>query len=274
MNHEQKMSRDKVKTPHLKAVPKPSAIETQSADSNFADICKLCFGTGFELIPDKGVRICVCRKRDPQSDLTANAQLPARYDGCHFHNYKPQNPSQETAMRYSTNLAMDYPAVDRGLLLIGTVGVGKTHLAVSILKGLTERGFNCLFYEFGKLLKAIQESYNPNTQASELSVLSPVLNTEILVLDELGASKPTDWVRDTMAHIINSRYNDKKLTIFTTNYPDSRSTDRDEILEDRIGTRLRSRLLEMCQTVVISGDDFRRKLHQKASPGHSRAAKQ
>ena len=153
---------------------------------------------------------------------------------------------------------MEYPAVEQGLVLMGTVGVGKTHLAVSVLKGLTERGFNCLFYEFGTLLKEIQDSYNPNTKASELGVLAPVLNAEILVLDELGASKPTDWVRDTMAHIINSRYNDRKLTIFTTNYLDERKREKEETLEDRIGVRLRSRLYEMCKTVEMSGQDFRR----------------
>ena len=143
---------------------------------------------------------------------------------------------------------------------MGTVGVGKTHLAVSILKGLTERGFSCLFCEFGALLKQIQDSYNANTKTSELAVLAPVLNADVLVLDELGASKPTDWVRDTMAHIINSRYNDKKLTIFTTNYLDERRSERDETLEDRIGVRLRSRLFEMCKTVTIAGDDYRRRL--------------
>jgi hypothetical protein len=84
----------------------------------------------------------------------------------------------------------EFPAVDQGLLLTGPVGVGKTHLAVSILKGLTERGgFSCLFYEFGSLLKEIQDSYNSATQTSELGVLSPVLNVDVLVLDELGASK-------------------------------------------------------------------------------------
>jgi DNA replication protein DnaC len=78
------------------------------------------------------------------------------------------------------------------------------------------------------------------------------------VLDELGAAKPTDWVLDTMMHVINTRYNDKKLTVFTTNYPDERVSDREETLEDRIGVRLRSRLYEMCRTVVIEGKDFRR----------------
>jgi len=155
-------------------------------------------------------------------------------------------------------LAMDFPNTDEGLLLTGPVGVGKTHLAVSILKGLAERGFTCLFYEFGTLLKEIQDSYNPNTKASELSILRPVLEADVLVLDELGASKPTDWVRDTMAHIINTRYNDRRLTVFTTNYPDERANDREETLEDRIGARMRSRLYEMCRNVKITGSDYRR----------------
>ncbi|HYX71171.1 MAG TPA: hypothetical protein VE732_00245 [Nitrososphaera sp.] len=97
-----------------------------------------------------------------------------------------------------------------------------------------------LFYEFGELLKKIQESYNPISQTSELKVLAPVFETDVLVLDELGATKPTDWVRDTMMQIINTRYNDRRLTIFTTNYSDECLTEREETLEDRIGLRLRS----------------------------------
>src|SRR5258708_7429748 len=162
------------------------------------------------------------------------------------------------AFNYAMRLAVEYPAVEQGLLFMGPVGVGKTHLAVSILKGLTERGISCLFYEFGSLLKEIQDSYNFNTQTSELRVLAPVLNADVLVLDELGASKPTDWVRDTISHIINTRYNDRKLTVFTTNYLDERQNDREETLEDRVGTRLRSRLFEMCKTISITGEDYRK----------------
>jgi DNA replication protein DnaC len=222
------------------------------------EVCELCFGTGLEVVEGKGARPCQCRSLQNQATLIAQARLPKRYEDCHFHNYKPLNASQEQAFRYATRLAMEFPLVDRGLLLMGSVGVGKTHLAVSILKGLTERSFACLFYEFGALLKEIQDSYNTNTHTSELQVLAPVLNCDVLVLDELGGSKPTDWVRDTMAHIINSRYNEQKLTIFTTNYLDIRRTDRDETLEDRIGARLRSRIFEMCKTVNISGEDYRR----------------
>ena len=153
----------------------------------------------------------------------------------------------------------EYPAVDRGLLLMGNVGVGKTHLAAAILRGLIEKGVPCLFYEFGALLKEIQSSYNPVSQTSVSKVLAPVYEAEVLALDELGAVKPTDWARDTMMQIINTRYNDKKLTVFTTNYADARRAPADETLEDRIGVRLRSRLYEMCRTVVIEGEDYRQR---------------
>jgi DNA replication protein DnaC len=144
---------------------------------------------------------------------------------------------------------------------MGPVGTGKTHLSVAILHGLIEKGVSCLFYEFGSLLKEIQGSYNSLSQTSELKVLAPIFEAEVLVLDELGASKTTDWVRDTMMQIIGTRYNERKLTIFTTNYFDERGAERDETLEDRIGVRLRSRLYEMCRTVELDGKDFRRALH-------------
>ena len=226
------------------------------------EVCSKCFGSGMEVVAGKGARRCECRKQKSHTNQLDKTRIPKRYENCHFHSYRIMNPSQERAFKYSSKLTMEYPAVERGLLLMGTVGVGKTHLAVSILKGLTERGFNCLFYESGSLLKEIQNSYNVNTQTSELKVLSPILEAEILVLDEIGATKPSEWVRDTMANIINTRYNDKKLTIFTTNYLDEKRTEREETLEERIGVRLRSRIFEMCRTVPIGGEDFRRTFDQ------------
>lgn len=259
------MSQEKAKIHPLYAVPNTAQSEPEpgffNAPDRIADepeVCSLCYGSGMEVVAGKGARPCQCRKKKTHTNLLEKARLPKRYADCHFQSYTILNPSQQRAYKYASTLAFEYPAVDRGLLFMGTVGVGKTHLAVSILKGLSERGFSCLFYEFGALLKKIQDSYNPNTQSSELKILAPVLDAEILVLDEIGASKPTDWVRDTMAHIINTRYNDKKLTIFTTNYLDERRAEREETLEDRIGVRLRSRLFEMCKTVVIGGEDFRR----------------
>lgn len=226
------------------------------------EICPICFGSGMEVVAGKGARPCICRKQRSHSNSLDKARIPRRYEDCHFQSYRALNATQQKAAAYALRLAMEFPAADRGLLLMGPVGTGKTHLAVSIVKALTERGFSCLFYEFGSLLKKIQDSYNPNTQASELGILSEVFESEVLVLDEIGASKPTDWVRDTMAHIINTRYNDKKLTIFTTNYLDIRKSDSEEILEERIGVRMRSRLFEMCKTVNIEGKDFRKTFDQ------------
>ena len=229
------------------------------------EICRLCHGAGMERVPGRGARPCECRRRKTHEKLFAAARIPRRYEKCHFTNYKQRNLTQGRAYKLSFDLAMQYPKVEQGLLLTGSVGVGKTHLAVSILCGLVEKGVTCLFYEFGSLLKEIQNSYNPVSQASEFNVLSPIFDAEVLVLDELGASKPTDWVRDTMMHIINTRYNDKKLTIFTTNYLDKRIAT-EETLEDRIGARLRSRLYEMCQTVHVEGDDYRKTFDKTLKP--------
>jgi DNA replication protein DnaC len=224
------------------------------------------------------------------------ARVPRRYLDCSLDNYRSgANSSQNIAFRYACRMVLDYPAVDRGLLFTGPVGVGKTHLAVAILKGLISKGVPCLFYEFGFLLKQIQDSYNPISRTSELRVLAPVYQAEVLVLDELGATVPTDWVRDTMYQIINTRYNDRKLTIFTTNFLDdpvvannAEQTQSDEsaairrrtkltdrrsgetvapILAERIGTRLRSRLYEMCTKVEIQGEDYRKYLDRQRFDG-------
>jgi len=153
--------------------------------------------------------------------------------------------------------------VDVGLLLVGPCGVGKTHLAVALLKRvIAEKGDRGLFYDFRDLLREIQSSWDPVSQTSELDILRPVLEADVLVLDELGANKPTDWVKDTMSHIINCRYNDRKLTIFTSNYLDNPARQGEESLTDRIGVRLRSRLYEMCKVIEIQGEDFRRIVKQ------------
>jgi DNA replication protein DnaC len=210
----------------------------------------------------KGALPCPCQRNDRAQKLVVAARIPRRYQKCSFANFVSEpGSSQEQAILQAHQLAREYPAVDRGLIFMGPAGIGKTHLAVSIIKDLIEKGFASLFYEFGSLLKEIQDSYNPISKSSELKVLAPVFQADVLVLDELGASIPTDWVRDTMYQIINRRYNDHKLTIFTTNFTDRARSEKEHVLEDRIGTRLRSRLYEMCKIVEMHGEDYRKQMN-------------
>ncbi len=238
----------------------PAATPEVTRDEPAA--CAYCFGTGMEVVAGRGARRCHCREQERRQWLLEAARIPRRYERCTLANYHPApgHGTQLKAFNYAFKLVDEYPAVERGLLFTGPVGTGKTHLSAAIIRGLVEKGVPCLFYEFGTLLKEVQNSYNPVSQASELSVLAPVYETEVLVLDELGASKPTDWVRDTMMQIIGARYNERKLTIFTTNYGDERRQPSEETLEDHVDVRLRSRLYEMCRTVAVEGEDYRRRL--------------
>jgi DNA replication protein DnaC len=171
----------------------------------------------------------------------------------------------------------DYPgSAEKGLLLIGPSGVGKTHLAVASLKELLRRGHGGLFCDYRELLKEIQASYNPASESTEMAILEPIRNVEVLVLDDLGASKPSAWVLDIIGLVLNARYNERRTTILTTNYFDEaanpepapqlpggrRVAVREDALGDRIGARMRSRLYEMCRTVELFAPDFRREVRQ------------
>jgi DNA replication protein DnaC len=243
-----------------------------------SEVCPVCGGSGWKSGPDRRVARCECRLKSRADSLLASARIPKRYEHCELSNFEFDGPhahlmrARMAACRfveeYSLGVAKDNP----GLLLIGSIGVGKTHLAVGIIKELIlSKGVPCLFYDYRELLKQIQNSYNESVKATELEVLRPVFETEVLVLDELGAVKPTEWVWDTVSLILNTRYNDNRTTIITTNYPDDAAREanghsefaraqraaRSETLGDRIGERMRSRLHEMCRIIKMEGADFR-----------------
>ncbi|MGA8154428.1 MAG: ATP-binding protein [Terriglobales bacterium] len=197
-----------------------------------------------------------------------SAGIPERYKKCGFSDYQTSNPSLAAAKLVVEKWAAEYPFDQTGLLLVGPRGLGKTHLSIAVLKELAKKGVHCLFCDYRELLKQIQNSYNPSSQSSELELLRPVFETEVVVLDDLGAQKPSEWVWDTVSFILNSRYNGKKPTIITTNFLDGPSASeeavegprraaREETLGDRIGERMRSRLFEMCRLVQIYGKDYR-----------------
>jgi DNA replication protein DnaC len=208
-----------------------------------------------------------------ESRRLAAAQIPTRYRECTLDTFEIYHEADRTlaeALLTARRFVDEYPAgtAGKGLLFTGSMGVGKTHLAVGVLHRLIrERGVKGLFCDYRELLKSIQNSYNADVRTTELDLLKPVFAAEVLVLDDLGAQKPNEWVWDTVALILNTRYNDRQTTIITTNYDDLPSASsrineferaaREPTLGDRIGDRMLSRLAEMCIRVKMAGKDCR-----------------
>jgi DNA replication protein DnaC len=185
--------------------------------------------------------------------MLQRAGIPARYEHCSLDSFNSAYPGADRSLAAAQmqvrGFAANYPLDSRGLILVGSIGAGKT-----------DRGAQGLFCDYRELLRLIQNSYNPQVFTTELEILNPVMNAEVLVLDDLGAIRPTEWVWDTVSLVLNSRYNNMRTTIITTNYPalpPGAGGLREETLGDRIGERMRSRLVEMCREVEMCGLDYR-----------------
>src|SRR5207248_1112054 len=151
-----------------------------------------------------------------------------------------------------------FPVVGRGPFLDGQPGAGKTHLAVAVLKQIIQTpGARGLFYDTRDLLRVIRSTYDPAIRTTELDILRPVMTADLLVLDDLGAEKPSEWVEETMNLIVNTRYNERRPTIFTTNYEDLPDETEIDSLKVRVGFRMHSRLHEMCEFLEYDGADYR-----------------
>jgi len=251
----------------------PSSVLAGQVES---ETCSACGGSGWKVISEgansRAVR-CDCYLRGRTGKLLELAALPERYRACDFQSFSSGASNALAQARITVEKWVEeYPLDRTGLLLIGPSGVGKTHLSVAALKKLVSRGFHCLFCDYRELLKQIQNSYNATVQATELEVLQPVFESEIVVLDDLGAVKPSEWVWDTVSLVLNTRYNARRATIITTNFEDgparslgvsgSAAAARAETLGDRIGERMRSRLFEMCRLVQVDGKDYRERFRK------------
>jgi DNA replication protein DnaC len=238
--------------------------------------CERCRGTGFEIVEKDGREFaakCACRQGAASGDAgdarLRACRIPPRYEHCNLGDFEPSNPSLRAALEKVISYCAGYPHLGQdeglGLLLTGDNGVGKTHLAVAVLRELVaSKGASGQFWDFHELIREIRNSYDTETRTTELQVLEPVVSTDLLVLDDLGAWKMTDWMVDTLFYILNCRYMEKRATLITTNFqdapPQAAQKDafrRSEFLVDRIGQRLRSRLQEMCLAINIQAPDRR-----------------
>ena len=223
--------------------------------------CSLCDDTGWKPIETDGVRRvvrCDCWRAQVGQHRLGDANIPKRYQHCTLDNFTAYNESLEHAVVKARRVADAFPVNTRGLLLEGQPGVGKTHLGVAVLKQVIQKsGARGLFYDTRDLLRVIRSTYDASIRTTELEVLRPVMTADLLVLDDLGAEKTSEWVEETMNLIVNTRYNERRLTIFTSNYQDIPDDTAPNSLLFRIGHRMRSRLHEMCEFIQMDGADYR-----------------
>ena len=258
--------------------------------------CPLCDDTGWKPVGGSGqsggvrrVARCDCWRENLGQLRLVAANIPRRYQHCTIANFTAYNESLERAAAQARRIAEAFPAVSKGLLLEGQPGVGKTHLAVAVLRQVVETtGARGLFYDTRDLLRVIRSTYDPAIRTTELEILRPVMTADLLVLDDLGAEKTSEWVEETMNLIVNTRYSERRLTMFTSNYEDIPDETEPNSLIFRIGHRMRSRLHEMCDFVVLDAADYRErppnagtddlramwKMRKKSLPAPGRAGRQ
>lgn len=223
--------------------------------------CPICNDTRWKSVTvdgREGVVRCDCWRRALVDRLMAEARIPTRYLRCELDTFEHDMDSQREAYRRAVAFVEAFPVVDRGLLFYGRNGVGKTHLAVGMLKAVIRaKGARGYFFETRELLRLVRDTYNRSVAETEMDVLAPVLHADLLVLDDLGAERSSEWVQETLGLVVNTRYNERRPTIFTSNLMDSADSTDPRTFIFQLGARTRSRLMEMCDWVEIQGVDVR-----------------
>lgn len=247
-------------------------------------VCRGCRGTGGAVERDEhGYEVfatCECVASRRRIELFNAAQIGRRYKAATLDSYRPRNDDQARAKQMAADFTLMYPAVKRGLIFVGPVGTGKTHLVLGMFRKLTlEKGVPCRFVDYSHLVKDLRRSYE--TGEGETGHVVPLFNVEVLLIDELGRGRRTEWELTVLDDLISRRYNAGKITLCTTNFPvaDNRgdavrhvlnaahearakrsaTAHSFQSLQDRMDARIFSRLSEMCEFVELTGEDFRRR---------------
>lgn len=253
------------------------ALDTQGALAHAVacgcvPACALCNGTGQRRLERNGrVRVgrCRCRMIPDRVELFNRAEIPARHLASCFQSFYPErNPGTQEVYRQCRDWVRDFRPREenRGLILYGGVGRGKTHLLVAMLRELIlEKGVEARFVEFSHLLSALKEGYDSGL--GEATTLTPLVRVPVLAVDELGKGRGTEWELGIIDQLVSHRYNALGTVLATTNYEPRSATGRTEAnpaqpelcqsLGDRIGERVLSRLREMCTFLRLGGEDYR-----------------
>ncbi len=232
------------------------------------DECQLCNGIGSVIDKNKNnyevyLPCPACGYLRSNIKKYNRAEIPVKFSSVLMvDTYKPESTSQQNALKHIKDKFINqYSENKKGYVLMGPPGVGKTHLVIGTISELTiEKGIDCLFKDFFLLLSELKQAYSQGLY--ETDILQPLLKVEVLVIDEMGKGKNTEWEQGILDQLISDRYNTSKKTLITTNFLSREHAGNDpsnsELLEERIGKRILSRLHEMCDFMYIDGTDYRR----------------
>lgn len=241
--------------------------------------CAECDGSGYALYRDPDgllvYRPCACRLLDGRVRLYNRAQIPARYAASTLENFSvAPSAALVDVVHRMTSLAMQWKPSARGIGLVGEPGCGKTHLMTAVVRDLTlRRGIEARFIEFSHLLTELKRGFDEGT--SDAGVMLELGAVPVLVIDELGKELSTNWQSAVLDELVSRRYNLGVTTCFTSNYPlktgegrgrMERDTVRVLSLEQRVGSRVFSRLVELCDLVTVDAPDFRRARAERVAP--------
>ncbi|TNE86860.1 MAG: cell division protein ZapE [Deltaproteobacteria bacterium] len=249
--------------------------ETQRVPCQCRGRCPLCRGTGF--VADPGADRFAPRRRCQHLALSEaiarfdRAGLPARFAKAAATPFRHRDDAQLVALGAAMDVLKDFERGEdnRGLVLYGPVGRGKTHLLAYLLRRLVfEKGVTARFVEFSHLLSELKASFDRGTAAAEL--VDPLVAVDVLVIDELGKGRSTEWELTVIDELVSRRYNAGRAILASTNFSPGAATGRriannampEErvTLADRVGERVYSRLNEVCSFVEMPGRDYRQAL--------------
>jgi len=221
--------------------------------------CPICNDIGW-IFKDSEVVRCECQLFKNTEKLNKALNIPKKYYHANLNNFIPNHPSHHVILtKIKEYIYSDDYLEGKGIFFYGKHGVGKTHLAVSILKEFYfKRGITGLFYDTRILLYDLKSTFEGSSGTRYL--LDSVIKAPILVLDDLASERLTDWAKDILHYIIISRYNDKLPVIITSNIS---LDEEDEIeivdsIESKFGKGIASRLNEICIPIKVEGEDQRK----------------
>jgi DNA replication protein DnaC len=164
-----------------------------------------------------------------------------------------ERPGAKTAYKAAYEYAEELPnklLAGQGLLLFGPPGCGKSHLVAAAARRAIESGYSVLFERAPKLLMRLRDVYSSQSSVSELEIIEALGRLDLLVIDDLGAEKKTEWSVQTIYTIIDERYSKRRATLITTNLSL-------EELEQKVGPRTMDRLVGSCRFVENCAASYR-----------------